>query len=172
MWWGQTADGNMAARCILDFVRLHARKHTPTLVHPRPHLRSCTHAHFHTHKYVMLIAFHGNDGFMNASQCYVIRTLSVLVLIDVGWGKILIKICSQVLVDIRQPKLTLLTKPYTHFDVNLNWNSLISFRPKKVLVTNVLEKTQTRLLHHTCINLETDVIDDIKKYELHRFSVS
>jgi hypothetical protein len=34
----------------------------------------------HTQMYVRLIAFHGNNGFVNAPHCYVIRTLSLLLL--------------------------------------------------------------------------------------------
>ena len=51
------------------------RMHTPT--------RSGTHIHSHTRKhartgqYVILI-FHNNNGLVNAPQCYVVRTLPVL----------------------------------------------------------------------------------------------
>ena len=41
-------------------IRLHARKHTPALVHARPctaPLRARVHTHTHTEKYAMLIAF-------------------------------------------------------------------------------------------------------------------
>jgi hypothetical protein len=67
----------------------HEIRHTPALVHPHPlthppkhtqtvacththllnHARSCTHAHIQ--KYVILTAFHGNRGFVNAPRCYV-----------------------------------------------------------------------------------------------------
>ena len=46
--------------------------------------RSCNHTHTreraqtHTQKYVIFIAFHGNSGSVNAPQCYVTRTLHVL----------------------------------------------------------------------------------------------
>jgi hypothetical protein len=32
----------------------------------------------HTQKYVIVIAFHGETGFVDAPQCYVIRKLAVL----------------------------------------------------------------------------------------------
>ena len=40
--------------------------------------RLCERTHTHTDKYAILIAFHGNSGFVNAPQCYVIRTLHLL----------------------------------------------------------------------------------------------
>ena len=65
---------------------LHARKHTPSPVHPfaRP-LTNAQHAsnydraraYTHTEKCVILI-FHSNNGFVNAPHCYFTRTLPVL----------------------------------------------------------------------------------------------
>jgi hypothetical protein len=40
--------------------------------------RPCTHARKHTQKYVVLFAFHGNNNFVNAPQCYVISELPLL----------------------------------------------------------------------------------------------
>ena len=37
-------------------------------------------------EYVILIAFHCNKGYKNASQCYVIRTLSVCYIIPSMWS--------------------------------------------------------------------------------------
>jgi hypothetical protein len=48
-------------------VRLHARKHSPAPVLPPTH----------THKDVILL-FHDNNGFVNTTNCYVIRTLPIL----------------------------------------------------------------------------------------------
>jgi hypothetical protein len=57
----------------------HARAHAPTSTHPS-HLPPPPqpHACVHTHRYVILIAFHGNSGFVNAPQCYVTHTLPLL----------------------------------------------------------------------------------------------
>ena len=41
------------------------------------HSHTHTHTHTHTEKYVILL-FHGNSGFANASKCSVIRILTVL----------------------------------------------------------------------------------------------
>jgi hypothetical protein len=41
------------------------------------HSRVRTNTHTHTHMRYLLL-FHGNNGFVNAPQCYVIRALSVL----------------------------------------------------------------------------------------------
>ena len=49
-------------------IRLHVRKHTPASVH--------THTHTHTHRNMQhLLLYNGNNGFVNASERYVIRTL-------------------------------------------------------------------------------------------------
>ena len=56
--------------------RLHAYACTHTL--PRTHKHACTHTRAHTHKYIIFITFHGNSGFVNAPQRYVIRTLPVV----------------------------------------------------------------------------------------------
>ena len=78
-------DTNMAG-----LVRLHARKDTPVYPHPHTDTHACTHnyprarthAHTHTHteKYVYLLLYQGNNGFVNAPHCYVIHTLPVLLL--------------------------------------------------------------------------------------------
>ena len=54
--------------------KAHARARAPT---PK-HVYVWTHTHTHTQKYVMLIAFPQHSGFANAPQCYVIRTLPVV----------------------------------------------------------------------------------------------
>jgi hypothetical protein len=41
------------------------------------HTPTHTHAFAHTHRNIRLTAFPRNSGFVNASQCYVIRTLPV-----------------------------------------------------------------------------------------------
>ena len=52
--------------------------------HPCIHTRTLAgNTHTHTNKYVILIAFHGHSGFVNAPQYYVIRTLSVLSVVSV-----------------------------------------------------------------------------------------
>ena len=74
----------------------HVCAHAPTPIQPSTHthtnaracVRACmdartnmhalTHVSAHTHKYVLLMAFHDNSGFVNAAQCYVTRTLPVL----------------------------------------------------------------------------------------------
>jgi hypothetical protein len=55
----------------------HARAHIPTHAYACqfPHVR----AHTHT-KYVILIAFHGSSGFVNAYWCYMVFTLPLLLL--------------------------------------------------------------------------------------------
>jgi hypothetical protein len=40
----------------------------------RTHCPACVRAQTHTHTHTLLL-FHGNNGFVNASQCHVIRTL-------------------------------------------------------------------------------------------------
>ena len=52
-----------------------SRAHMHTATHPGTHTRVREHAH--TGKYVILL-FHSNNGFTDAPQCYVIRTLPVL----------------------------------------------------------------------------------------------
>ena len=60
-----------------------ARSHSTTYIHARAHahLATCarSHTHTYTHKYIIgyLLVFHGNSGFVNAPQYYIIRTLSV-----------------------------------------------------------------------------------------------
>ena len=57
-----------------------------------------THArvHTHRHKYIILL-FHGNNGFVNTRQYYVIRTLPVLLKYDPqhtflgAWGSVVVK---------------------------------------------------------------------------------
>ena len=55
----------------------HASAHAPTHAHARTH-QCAAHARTPTHKYL----FHRNSGYVNASQCYVIRTLAVLLGIE------------------------------------------------------------------------------------------
>jgi hypothetical protein len=43
-------------------------------------VHACTHAHTHTHKYAILV-FHSNSCFVNAPQCYIIRTLPLFYLV-------------------------------------------------------------------------------------------
>jgi hypothetical protein len=67
-WWSQRGSRQYGA-CAwhTGYVRLHALKHTS----PHPHT--------HTNRNVLhLLLFHGNDGFVNATQSYVIRTLPLL----------------------------------------------------------------------------------------------
>jgi hypothetical protein len=65
-------------RCMLDKQGyMHAGASTP----PRARTPTCTHAHAHIDKYVMLIAFPRQQWFVNEPQCYVVRTLSVLFII-------------------------------------------------------------------------------------------
>jgi hypothetical protein len=53
--------------------------HTHTHIHTRAHTHTRARAHTHTHRNnPYLLLFHGYSCFVNASQCYVIRTLSVL----------------------------------------------------------------------------------------------
>jgi hypothetical protein len=65
----QAANINMAVRCVLDwkgYMRTHAHSLTPEG------------AQTHTHKYVVLIAFHGCNGFVNARKYCDMRTLPLL----------------------------------------------------------------------------------------------
>jgi hypothetical protein len=61
-----------------ELARLHARMrmHTPTRLGTHMHARTREHAY--TQQYVIIIAFHSYDGFVNAPQCYDMRTLPVL----------------------------------------------------------------------------------------------
>jgi hypothetical protein len=59
-------------------VQAHASACAPTPVSTRTH--PLTHMRAHTQKYVIVIAFHGKGGFLNAFQGCVIRTLSVLLM--------------------------------------------------------------------------------------------
>jgi hypothetical protein len=56
-------------------------------MHPHPHTHTHTDARMHWHppplpshtqKYVILIAFHSNSGYVNAPQSYIIHTLPLL----------------------------------------------------------------------------------------------
>ena len=51
----------------------HAHAHAPVYPHTRTHAQACTHRPI-----CNTFAFHSNNGFVNTPQCYVIRTLSVL----------------------------------------------------------------------------------------------
>jgi hypothetical protein len=56
----------------IGLVSLHLRKHTPVLM--RVHMHVCV----HTLKYIRLMLFHDDNGFVNASLCYGVHTLSGL----------------------------------------------------------------------------------------------
>ena len=56
-------------------VRLHARTNTPTPTRSRTHPHARTHSRTRVQKYVILITFPRINGFVNAPQYYVIRTL-------------------------------------------------------------------------------------------------
>jgi hypothetical protein len=58
------------ALCVLD-----KRSYTGSLIHAQVHLP--INAHALTQKYGIPL-IHGNNGFVNAPQCYIIRTLLVL----------------------------------------------------------------------------------------------
>jgi hypothetical protein len=90
MWWSQKGFGWQYGGALhAGLVRLHARNHTPALVHPDTHTRTharspmClspslqTHTHTHTETH---IALHGNNGFVNTPRCYVIRALPVILI--------------------------------------------------------------------------------------------
>jgi hypothetical protein len=75
------AEENMAhARCMQD-----KRGYTCA----RKRLRSLTHTHTHMHA---LLLFHGNNGFVNAHQCYVIRILLVFLYPEDGGKRLLRKL--------------------------------------------------------------------------------
>ena len=67
----------------------HSLTQTHTRAHGRTHAHACrnpcartppthTHTHTHTQKYIILIAFHGNGGFVNTPQWYVTSTIHCL----------------------------------------------------------------------------------------------
>ena len=81
IWWSQVGRRwQYGGRMHAGYVRLHPRKHTPAPLHK-------THAHtslysptrMHTQNYVIPV-FHGNNGFVKAPHCYVIRTSTLAVL--------------------------------------------------------------------------------------------
>ena len=55
-------------------------KATCTHLHAHSHAPGHTHARTHAHLFIYLLFFHGNNAFVNAPQCYVIRTLPVLLI--------------------------------------------------------------------------------------------
>ena len=59
-------------RCGKMWWQKNARKNIPAPMHPRPRPP-------HTHKYVILLLFHGYNGFVNAPQCYVYMYIACLV---------------------------------------------------------------------------------------------
>jgi hypothetical protein len=68
---------SMAAPCMLDLVRLYARKQTPA--HPQPHTCSpYALPRVYLQKYVIPIAFPRQQWFVNAPECYILHTLPVL----------------------------------------------------------------------------------------------
>jgi hypothetical protein len=73
--------------CYKIKFRLHActYMHMPTLpgTSTYMHISTCTHTHTHTHTIMCnTFLFHGNIGFAVASQCYVMRTLPVLLILQ------------------------------------------------------------------------------------------
>jgi hypothetical protein len=66
--------GTYALRAGLARLYTDMRMHTPT----RPGTHMHARANMHTHKYVILIAFHDNNCSVNAPECYGICALSVL----------------------------------------------------------------------------------------------
>jgi hypothetical protein len=56
--------------------RLYARIRTRTPMHPGTHMHARTHAR--ASMYTHTLRFHDSNGFVNAPQCYVIRTLPML----------------------------------------------------------------------------------------------
>ena len=58
----------------------HPHTHTHTRTDARTHTHALTHASANTRTEVMFIAFHGNNGFENAPECYVTHKLPVLLL--------------------------------------------------------------------------------------------
>jgi hypothetical protein len=56
--------------------------HAHTHAHAPGHTRTHTHTHTHTNKYVILIVLPLQQRFANVCQCYVIRTLPVLLHVD------------------------------------------------------------------------------------------
>ena len=57
----------------------HARACAPTHVHFRTHPPAPTRTHTHTQANMQyLLLFHDKNGYVNAPQCYIIRTLPVL----------------------------------------------------------------------------------------------
>jgi hypothetical protein len=63
-------------RCVACRVRLEAHKHTPEAQYLRPDTQSPA----HTNREIcnIFLFFHGNNGFVNAPHCYVIRTLALV----------------------------------------------------------------------------------------------
>ena len=55
-----------------------------TCTHAHSHAHALGHTHAHTHNYVIFIAFSRDQWFANAPQCYVIRTLSVLLVFRIS----------------------------------------------------------------------------------------
>jgi hypothetical protein len=66
--------GAYALRAVFVKVYARMRMHMPT----RPE----THTHARTEQYIMLIAFRRQQPFATAPQCYVIRTLSVCLVLS------------------------------------------------------------------------------------------
>jgi hypothetical protein len=64
---------------VIKEIKIHkdssTRSHSSTQTHA--HTRARAHARACPRKYLILIAFHGNSGFVNAPQCYVIRWLAL-----------------------------------------------------------------------------------------------
>ena len=69
--------GTYALRAALPRLYARMRMQTPTCQGTHMHAARAS-MHTHTHQYITLMLFHSNNAFVNAPQCYVIRTLSVL----------------------------------------------------------------------------------------------
>ena len=70
--------GADALRAGLARLYARMRMHTPTRPGNHMHAQACTHTNM---QYLLL--FHSNNGLMNAPQCYVTRTLPVLLSLSV-----------------------------------------------------------------------------------------
>ena len=73
--------GAYALRAGLARLDARIRMHTPTRPGTNMHARTHARASMHTQTNMQYsLLFHSNNGFVNAHQCYVIRTLPVLLL--------------------------------------------------------------------------------------------
>ena len=58
--------------------------HAQACTRPRSRAPAHTHAHAHTDKYVIITAFHGNNGLATAPDCCVTRTLLVFFSVSIN----------------------------------------------------------------------------------------